>query len=288
MRPSTITLVVLCSASVLACSADAENTKSQAPVAGASNGSTAGTSSTTSGGTTSVATGGSAPSGGSSSSTAGTSSSSAGTSSGGSIASGGTGGGGTQTPLMLPFFVNAPGNFVKSGFMGDAMMTVTAAPSMMSPDGTCGGKRAPGKGGGDCDTFTIDASKAATPTWQGVFYQFPANNWGTFPGRTIATGAKAVKFQARASRSVAVMFQVGMCDPMDATKCVDGFYAYPDSADDTGKVTVGTDWTELSVDLSGKDYSKGVHGAFSWAISNDDLLGDASALTLNLDSITWE
>jgi hypothetical protein len=284
MRSSSITFVVLCGASVLACSADAENTKSQAPVAGASNGST-GTSSGSSAGTSSVAAGGTASvTAGTSSTSAGTSSG-AGTSNGGSVASGGTG---TQTPLLLPFFVNAPGNFVKSGFMGDAMMTVTAAPSMMSPDGTCGGKRAPGKGGGDCDTFTVDASKAATPTWQGVFYQFPANNWGTFPGRTIASGAKAVKFQARASRSVAVMFQVGMCDPMDATKCVDGFYAYPDDADDTGKVTVGTEWTELSVSLSGKDYSKGVHGAFSWAISNDDLLGDSSALTLNLDSITWE
>lgn len=288
MRSSNITFIILCGALALACSADAENTKSGAPVAGSTSSSTAGTNSSTSGGTASISAGGSAPSGASSSSTAGTASG-AGTPSGGSVASGGTGGGGgTQTPLMLPFLVNAPGNFVKSGFMGDAMATVTAAPSMMSPDGTCGGKRAPGKGGGDCDTFTIDASKAATPTWQGVFYQFPANNWGTFPGRAIASGAKAVKFQARASRSVAVMFQVGMCDPMDASKCVDGFYAYPDSADDTGKVTVGTDWTELSVSLSGKDYSKGVHGAFSWAISNDDLLGDSSALTLNLDSITWE
>ena len=76
--------------------------------------------------------------------------------------SGGSGGGGstststsTQTPLPLPFFVNAPGNFVKSGFMGDAMTTVIAAPSAMSPDGTCDGKRAPGKPGGDCDTFKI-------------------------------------------------------------------------------------------------------------------------------------
>ena len=124
--------------------------------------------------------------------------------------------------------------------------------------------------------------------WQGVFYQFPANNWGTFPGRTIASGAKTVKFQARASRSVAVLFQVGMCDPKDATKCVDGFFAYPDGADDTGKVTVGTDYTELSVSLTGKDYSGGVHGAFSWSISNDDLLADLSELDLYLDAISWE
>jgi hypothetical protein len=172
--------------------------------------------------------------------------------------------------------------------MGDAMTTVIAAPSEMSPDGTCGGKRAPGKGGGDCDTFTVDASLAGMQAWQGVFYQFPANNWGTFPGRTIAKGAQSVKFQARASRSVAVMFQIGMCDPMDATKCVDGFYAYPDSADAAGKVSVGTDWSELSVSLSGKDYSKGVHGAFSWSISDDDLLGDTSKLELYVDSIVWE
>jgi hypothetical protein len=191
-------------------------------------------------------------------------------------------------PLELPFYVNAPGNFVKSGFMGDAMTTVTAAPSETSPDGTCGGNRAAEMAGGDCDSFAIDASVPGAQGWQGVFYQFPANNWGTFPGRTIASGATKVIFQARASRSVAVMFQVGMCDPADTTMCVDGFYAYPDSADDAGKVTVGTEWTELGVSLAGKDYSGGVHGAFSWSISNEDLLGDTSALDLYLDAIAWE
>ena len=265
---------------VQGCSADADNGPSSHPSV---------TGSTTSNGGSSSGSNSPSTSGPSS---AGSSTSKAGSSSGGGMpgtsgsAAGGTGS--AQMPLELPFFVNAPGNFVKSGFMGDAMATVQAAPSETSPDGTCGGMRADSAAGGDCDSFAIDASLGGTEGWQGVFYQFPANNWGTFPGRTIASGATSVTFQARASREVAVMFQVGMCDPADSTKCVDGFYAYPDSADDAGKVSVGTSWTELTVSLSGKDYSGGVRGAFSWAVSNDDLLGDMSPIDLYLDAISWQ
>lgn len=195
---------------------------------------------------------------------------------------------GGQTPLALPFFVNATSNFVKSGFMGDALASVTAAPSEKDSDGKCGGMRSSATAGGDCDTFKIAAAKATDQKWQGVFYQFPANNWGTLPGRTIAAGAKSVKFQARATREVAALFQIGMCDPKDDTKCVDEFYAYPTTADMAGKVKVGTEWAAVSVDISGKDYSAGVHGAFSWSISNEDLLADTSDLTLYLDAIRWE
>jgi hypothetical protein len=266
---------------LVGCSADADNGPGSRPaVAGSPSTATGG-----SGGASDVGSGG-AGTAGAATSKAG--SGSAGTPGTSGATNGGGGSGSAQTPLELPFFVNAPGNFVKSGFMGDAMMTVTAAPSETDTDGTCGGNRADPAAGGDCDTFEIDASLAGDMAWQGVFYQFPANNWGTFPGRTIASGATKVTFQARASRSVAVMFQVGMCNPEDATVCADGFYAYPDSADDAHTVTVGTEWTELSVSLSGKDYSKGVHGAFSWSISNADLLGDTSPLDLYLDAISWQ
>lgn len=282
MRLHSLIFVVAPIVTTLAgCSADADNGPSSKPaVAGSPSTSGDGGGS---GGTTNIGSGGAG--------TAGTTTSKAGSSNAGSPGTSGSpsgGSGSAQTPLDLPFFVNAPGNFVKSGFMGDAMMTVTAAPSETDTDGTCGGNRADAAAGGDCDTFKIDPSLAGDMAWQGVFYQFPANNWGTFPGRTIASGATKVTFQARASRSVAVMFQVGMCNPDDSTMCADGFYAYPDSADDAHTVTVGTEWTELTVSLSGKDYSKGVHGAFSWSISNTDLLGDTSALDLYVDAIAWQ
>src|SRR5689334_19937676 len=77
-----------------------------------------------------------------------------------------------------------------------------------------------------------------------------------------AAYAQAFRRFATLFRSVAVMFQVGMCNPMDATACVDGFYAYPEDADEAGKVTVGSTWQELTVSLAGKDYSGSVHGAF--------------------------
>lgn len=279
MRPLYMMLV-----SVLAhvgCSADAADTGSHPAVASSAGASSGGSATTGSSGSNSSA-GTGMPLAGSTSTNGGSNGATAGTTS----TSGGNGS--AQKPLSLPFFVNAPGNFVKSGFMGDAMASVTAAPSELLPDGTCGGKRAAGMPGGDCDTFKVVASATGLQAWQGVFYQFPANNWGSFPGRMIATGAKSVKFQAYASRSVAVLFQVGMCDPLDPQKCADGFYAYPDNADTAGKVMVGSEWTAFSVSLAGKDYSEGVRGAFSWAISNDDLLGDLSELDLYLDAISWE
>lgn len=207
-------------------------------------------------------------------------------SAGGSSSVGGGGGTSTQTPLELPFYVNAPGNFVKSGFMGDAADTVLAAPSEADPDGTCGGERAP-DAGGECDSFTITPVDGGQ-SWQGVFYQFPANNWGSFPGRSIAPGATSVKFSVRATRPVAVTFQVGMCDPEDPELCADGFHAYPDGADEAGKITVGTSYEEVSVSLSDVDYSGGVRGAFSWALANEDLLGELGELALYVDNLRWE
>ncbi len=192
-----------------------------------------------------------------------------------------------QSPLPLPFFVNAPGNFVKSGFMGDAGSTVVASPSATDSDGTCAGNRASASAGGDCDTFKINALPTGGMAWQGVFYQFPANNWGALPGRLIQSGAMSVDISARASRTVAVEFQIGMCDPTDATNCPDGFFKYPDTADMKHTVSIGTSWTTVTVSLAGVDYSKGVHGAVSWSIDSDDLQGDSSELDLYLDNLSW-
>lgn len=280
MRFSSVLFLATLSTGFMACNADENDSGNKPAVAGnSSTGGSPTTGGTPSNGGTPTATGGSSDGG---------STSKSGSASGGGGASGGSGGGGSmQMPLALPFFVNAPGNFVKSGFMGDAMTSVTAAPSETDTDGTCGGKRADDKAGGDCDTFKIKAAEGGMG-WQGVFYQFPANNWGEFPGRTIATGAKQVKFQARASREVAVMFQVGMCNPADETMCTDGFFAYPTGASEGGTISVGTEWKELTVSLAGKDYSGGVHGAFSWSVSNADLLGDMSELDLYVDAISWE
>jgi hypothetical protein len=202
----------------------------------------------------------------------------------------GSAGASAQKPLALPFFVNAPGNFVKSGFMGDAATAVTAAPSATDNDGTCSGARAGMMAGGDCDTFKLTPAAMGTG-WQGVFYQFPSGNWGKLPGRNVAAGAKSVSFWAKSSRDVAVEFQVGMCDPehpKDASTCADGFFAFPGDADDAHKLKVTSEWTKHSVSLAKVDYSGGIRGAFSWVIVNDDLLGNLDALTLYLDAMTWE
>jgi hypothetical protein len=270
-----------------ACATDTADTGQQHP-------STAATSGNSSGGSGVTPSAGNASGGGSGATTehpsgGGTASGGGDTSSGGGGTLG-TGGASAQKPLALPFFVNAPGNFVKSGFMGDAATSVVAAPSATDKDGTCGMARASMMAGGDCDTFKITPA-AAGGGWQGVFYQFPSGNWGKLPGRSVAAGAKSVTFWAKASHDVAVKFQVGMCDPEkvdDAASCADGFFAFPDDADDAHKLKVTSEWTKHTVSLTSVDYSGGIRGAFSWVIVNDDLLGELDAFTLFLDAMTWE
>jgi hypothetical protein len=169
-------------------------------------------------------------------------------------------------PLVLPFTVSD--YFTPTGAWGDA-----ATPGLMNMTTDCG-TRAPAPGGPYGDCFAI-AYVNPTATYGGVYYQFPANNWGTNPGRRVSPGAMQVTLWARAdvSAPIKMSFGVGGIGIGQGTEYVDSVGGGVLNA------TVTSDWQELSFPVTGTyDW---VLSGFHWSISS------AQPVTFYIDSVQW-
>jgi hypothetical protein len=161
-------------------------------------------------------------------------------------------------PLALPFAIDAQG-WVPSGYFGDV--------GGIAHDDQCMG-RDPGATG-VCHHASWSPT-ASSPGFAGVFWQFPENNWGDFPGQPIAPGATTVRFQAWSDAGGEVItFGAGISED------VDGFNR------STGEITLTNAPTEYTVDLSGVTYTD-VSGAFFWSTAN------AGGIDFYIDDIRWE
>jgi hypothetical protein len=155
----------------------------------------------------------------------------------------------------LPFYVYKDGNakdnkFIPSGFTGDY--------SAVQMDIAC---TATPKEGKTCLKFTYTAKPTQGLSWAGVFFQNPANNWGTADGGYDITGAKKLKFSARGEKGGEIVeFKLGgIAGP-----------AFSDSdGATTGPITLGKDWKDYEIDLTGLDLSY-ILGGFVWAAKADD------------------
>jgi hypothetical protein len=78
-------------------------------------------------------------------------------------------------PIVGPFVVSQ--YFTPSGFMGDG-----AVPGRLTVDVNRNCKARPPGAQGDCYRFIY---KPDTVKWAGAYWVFPANSWGTVPGRDI-------------------------------------------------------------------------------------------------------
>lgn len=92
--------------------------------------------------------------------------------------------------------------------------------------------------------------------WAGVFWLYPANNWGDTKGGLDLTGANKLVFWARGEQGGEVVtFKVGG---------VGMGHPYPDSDSASSEpITLTKDWKEYSIDLEGKDLSR-ISGGFAW------------------------
>jgi hypothetical protein len=187
----------------------------------------------------------------------------------------GSGGGG----VSLPFFVSD--QFIPSGFMNDPTGITLSA-------GANGGAACPDRAptqGGSC--YVIRWSSTGKP-WAGVYWQYPANNWGTEPGLMVAPGATQVSFYAKgAAGGEIIQFKTGgINDPI-----VTATGNYGDTFAVTGPTaTLSTTWTQYTISLTGATYPQGVLGAFVWVAAavvtdagttNDDL-------TFYVDDLQWQ
>jgi hypothetical protein len=198
-----------------------------------------------------------------------------GTTTGGTTTTG-TGGGGVQP---LPVIVDA--FFAPSGYMEDARNgNATMTPMFDGDDTTCQGNRAPG-GRGFCHIVTFSMWAAAGIMWGGVFWQYPANNWGTTPGLKVAPGATKIRFKAKGDKGGEIVGFFAGIKPANA----------PAPNPDTFEVMnvdqkLTTDWQEYSLPLPpGTSYAGGVVGPFGWGIGAN---GNTLPVKFYLDDITFE
>jgi hypothetical protein len=153
---------------------------------------------------------------------------------------------------FTPFYVykdkNSKNHFTPSGFM---------------PDGNCvsvdDAWQYGAKEGRSCISVVYDvACSKKGRKWIGLYWQNPANNWGSQKGGYNLKGATKLVFWARGHYGGEVIreFKVGGLGAKEK---------HPDSAKAViGPVTLTKEWQEYTIDLRGKNLSS-ISGGFAWS-----------------------
>jgi len=130
--------------------------------------------------------------------------------------------------------------------------------------------------GATCIKVTYSGEQKQGAGWTGIFWQNPANNWGTKPGGFDLTGAKTAHFWVRGEKGGEVLSEVKVGG-------ITGEYADSDSSS-IGPITLTKDWKEYTIDLTGKDL-KYISGGFCWAASATD---NPNGFNIYFDDIYYE
>lgn len=153
--------------------------------------------------------------------------------------------------------------FVPSGWMGDT--------NAIQIDTNCATKPKSGK---YCMRWKYDISKSTKNGWAGVYWQYPANNWGSKKGMDL-TGYKKLSFWIRGETGKEVLdIKVG------------GITGdFPDSCSRELKgIRLSSEWKQYTIDVSGCNLSN-VIGGFCWAADSGKNTG---VVTFYLDNIIYE
>lgn len=112
--------------------------------------------------------------------------------------------------------------------------------------------------------------------WAGMYWQNPANNWGSRPGGFNLNGMKKVLFRARGEIGGERIeeFKIGG---------MTGDYADSGSAS-IGPITLTKDWKTYEISLEGQELSS-ITGGFCWTANRD---GNPQGATFYLDDIRYE
>lgn len=169
-----------------------------------------------------------------------------------------------------PFFVykdkGSPDNhFIPSGWMGDFN---DVSFNDANTENT--------QSGSSCIKVSYSAKASGGARWAGIYWQNPANNWGSKKGGFDLTGATSLKFWARGENGGERIeeFKIGG---------ITGDFPDSDTAA-IGPVILTKEWKEYTIDLRGKDLSY-ISGGFCWA-TNIDV--NPNGVTFYLDEIVYE
>ncbi|MFA5114770.1 MAG: hypothetical protein WC469_01730 [Candidatus Omnitrophota bacterium] len=156
-------------------------------------------------------------------------------------------------------------HYIPSGFMGDVGDIKINDQYMANPHSGATGIE-----------FVYTAKNSQGQGWSGVYWQNPANNWGTRKGGFDLSGMTKLTFWAKGAKGGEVIreFMVGG---------IKG--TYPDTAAvKFGPVELTDTWKQYAINLAGKDLSY-ISGAFGW-VTNSDL--NPQGATFYLDDIKFE
>jgi len=112
--------------------------------------------------------------------------------------------------------------------------------------------------------------------WIGVYWQNPANNWGSKRAGFNLTGAKKVTFWAKGEKGGEIIseFKIGGLTGEFSDSAAAGI----------GPVMLTTEWKQYEIDLSGQDLSH-IIGGFCFSESSDD---NPEGVIFYLDDIRYE
>ncbi len=168
------------------------------------------------------------------------------------------------------FFVyndaNSPDNhYDPSGWMGDHGDLKMSQDYLTNPHG-----------GSSSIQLSYSAKKSQGAGWAGIYWQNPANNWGSKAGGYDLTGAKKLTFWIRGEKGG---------ERIEEIKAGGITGEYPDSdVAGIGPVVLTTDWKQYAIDLGGKDLSS-ISGGFCWVASADS---NPDGMTFYLDEVVYE
>ncbi len=113
--------------------------------------------------------------------------------------------------------------------------------------------------------------------WIGIYWQNPANNWGSKRAGFDLRGAKKLTFWARGEKGGEIISEFKMGG-------IAGEFSDSASAG-IGPAMLTQDWKQYEIDLTGQDLSH-IIGGFGFSLSGDD--NPAEGTVFYLDTIRYE
>ncbi|MFA5145646.1 MAG: hypothetical protein WC723_06580 [Candidatus Omnitrophota bacterium] len=171
----------------------------------------------------------------------------------------------------MPFYVyqdksSLKNHFIPSGWMGDSDDIKLDTESTEMP-----------YLGDTCIKIIYSGKGTQGARWAGIYWQQPANNWGTMDAGFNLTKAVSLTFWARGAKGGERIeeFKIGE---------IKGAYSDSDAAGIYNTV-LNKEWTKYTIDLKGKDLSY-IIGGFCWATNAD--VNSTEGATFYLDEIKYE
>ncbi|MEK6714462.1 MAG: hypothetical protein AABY43_00235 [Candidatus Omnitrophota bacterium] len=173
-----------------------------------------------------------------------------------------------STFKVFPIYTDksSPDNhFIPSGWMGDYMDIKFNDASNENAHS-----------GATCIKVTYNNQATGGARWAGIYWQYPANNWGGVDKAYDLSGAAKLSFWIRGEKGGEVIQEMKMGG-------ISGEYSDSDTAG-IGPLTLTAEWKQYEIDLSAKDLTH-IIGGFCWA-TNIDVNPDGAVFYL--DDIRYE